>query len=205
MQHKFIFKLFNLRQLLVVASLIVFAILFVSCQKQVATSFETSANIQLIKEIPKDWQKIETDYFSFLIPPTMKNKNVRGIDSFVMKFENDEMTLLVESGDYTADIKAQLSNYEGQKESIIVDGKNIELISYDLNKSINLSNRTVNAARSSELEKAEKNYVFGIYVPDTYKTIQIENGSATSFDLSGKTIEAKEIAKIIFQSIKFKD
>ncbi|HQU86855.1 MAG TPA: hypothetical protein PKY59_27220 [Pyrinomonadaceae bacterium] len=208
MQYKFIFKLFNLRQLLVVVSLIV----LVSCQKQTATSFVTPVNTESIKEIPKDWRKIETDYFSFSIPPTMKNQNVRGIDSEVMSFENEEMTLDIEYGDFSADVVSHLLDYEGKKQSIIIDGKKTEIVSYDINKPIYSPNKATNAANkasngddSFRLKKVEKNYVFGINFPLKDEPISSENRFAASFVIKSKSIEAKETAKIIFQSIKFKD
>ncbi len=92
MQHELILIL-NLRKTSIVLILLIFTLFSLSCLKQSATSFETIKKDSSITEIPKDWQKIETDYFSFSIPRTMKNKNVKGIDSFVMQFENDEIKL----------------------------------------------------------------------------------------------------------------
>jgi hypothetical protein len=189
------------RKSLIVLILLVFTVFSLSCFKQAATSFKTVKKDSPITEIPKDWQKIETDDFSFSIPPTMKNNNVQGFDSFAMQFENAEIKLDIEYGDYFADIISQLRDYEGQKELITIDGEKTELITYDQNKPIYSTNKTVNAARSPKSEKVEKNYVIGVNFPNSMKSF---HQSAISFVARYKNLEAQETAKTIFQSIKFK-
>ena len=184
-----------------------------SCQQQPSTTFERSdEKLQVersgetlqVEEIPADWQKIETEKFSFSIPPTMKNKNVQGIDSFIMEFGDSDLTLVIESGVYTPNAVSQLQKYEGRKEPITVDGENVELVSYDLNKPRGPSKKTVNADGSSESKKPEKNHVFSIYIPHKNEVVSVGNGAATSFEVMGQTLETGKIAKTIFHSIKFK-
>jgi hypothetical protein len=200
LQHELIL-IPSLRKTLIVLILLVFTLFSLSCFKQSATSFEKVKKDSPITEIPRDWQKIETDYFSFSIPPTMKNNNVKGFDSVVMQFENDEIKLDIEYGDYSADVISQLRDYEGQKESIIIDGEKTELVTYDQNKPIYSSNKTINAARSPSFEKVKNNYVIGVNFPNSMKFF---HQSAISFVARCKNLEAREIARIVFQSIKFK-
>lgn len=190
-------------KLLSIPMLFIFTSLFLSCQKQTATSFETANDNSQIKEIPKDWQKIETEDFSFSIPPTMKDKNVEGIDSFVMEFENDEITLGIEYGDYSQDVVSQLKNYEGQKKATKIDGKEIEVVNYDYDKPIPSNTKmTSNSAESEKTDKNEKNFVIGVNFPNAMKSY---SRSAISFVARCKTLESRETAEKILYSIKFKN
>jgi len=169
-----------------------------SCQRKAIQT----ANAQ--KEIPKDWQKIETDYFSFSIPQTMKKNDVQGIDSFVMQFESNEITLDIEYGMYSTDLSYGSQHYESQKEVIEIDGEKTVIVSLDYNKPILSSSGVVNAARPTKVEKVEKNHVVGINLPHKNEVISLEDSPAISFIAKSKTLEAQETAKTIFYSIKFK-
>ena len=203
MQHELILIL-KPQKILVLLLFLVLMIFSLSCQQQTATSFETVSETSKIKEIPKDWQKIETNEFSFSILPTMKKNDVQGIDSFVMQFENNEITLDIEYGDYSADLIPHLQEYEGRKETTIIDGEQTEIVSYNRNKSINLSNRPVNSDGSTNFIEPEKNYIVGANFPHKYEIISPEDRPAISFVVRCKNLENKETAKIILHSIKFK-
>ena len=86
----------------------------------------------------------------------MKKNNVRGIDSFVMQFENNEITLDIEYGDYSADVVSQLQKYEGKKEQTIIDGETVEIVNYDYNKPISSQTRMTNSAKSGTIEKLKR-------------------------------------------------
>ncbi len=203
MQHELILIL-KLRKFITLSIILVCTIFSSSCQKQTATSFETLNEDSQIKEIPKDWQKIETDEFSFSIPRTMKKNDVHGIDSFVMQFENDEITLDIEYGDYSADLIPLLRDYEGQKEQTIIDGEKTDIVGYDRNKPLNLSNRMVNSDSSTNFIEPNKNYIFGVNFPHKNEIIAPEDRPAISFVVRCKNLENKETAKTIIYSIKFK-
>jgi len=128
-----------------------------SCQTQTTTSFKAN------KEIPKDWQKIETDYFSFSIPPTMKRNDLRGTDSQMMGFENDEISLELDYGMYSTKIESLRFNQK--KEPIIINGEETTLISFDENKTISLTNEIINKDASGRFGKVDKHYIIGVNFP----------------------------------------
>jgi len=51
-------------------------------------------------EIPKDWKKFSNDSFSFYAPVTLKKQDVRGIDSFVEEYKNEDFTVEFDYGWY---------------------------------------------------------------------------------------------------------
>jgi len=194
LQHELKFGLFNSRQILVVLNLIGFVILSLSCQKKTATSFETPPNIESMKEIPKDWQEIETNYFSFSIPPMMKRTYLRGTDSQMMGFENDEIYLELDYGIYSTKIES--SRFEQKKEQILIDGKKTTLISFDENK--------LDKDISKRFGTKEKHFIAGVNFPHDSEMIAKGFRFTASFIASCATLESKETAKTILQSIKFK-
>ena len=125
-----------------------------------------------------------------------------------MQFENDEITLNVEYGDYTADINFHFQDYEGQKEQVIIDGEKTDIVSYDINKPINSSkkaaNKDGNVDSSTKFEESEKNYIVGVNFPYKNKVILPGDRLTVSLIASCKTLEAQETAKTILKSIKFK-
>ncbi len=206
MQHELIL-VFKPHKILVLSLFLTLTILSLACQKQNATTFENAKEFSQTKKIPKDWQKIETEDFSFSMPPTMKKNDVQGIDSFMIQFENDEITLNIEYGDYSADVASQLQSYEGQKEQTIIDGENVVIVNYDISKPILSKDRVitkdrmVNAATPEKLEKTKKKYFVGVNFPNKMKSF---SNSAISFEVRCKNLESQEIAKTILNSIKFK-
>lgn len=198
MQHEFFTKHFDLRKISLALLVSALAALFLSCQKQ------TAAPLAAVADVPKEWQKIETDYFSFSIPPTMKKNDVRGIDSQVMQFENDEITLDLDYGMYSTSAEFSLKYFEGEKKAIVIDGIKTELVTYDANKPLSSPKGAVNADGSTKFEKVAKNYVIGINFPYKSETFGSRTAFAASFIANCKTIEARETAKTILYSIKFK-
>ena len=167
-----------------------------SCQSQ------TTKSLKADKEIPEDWQKIETEYFSFSIPPTMKRTDLHGTDSQMMGFEDDEITLELDYGMYSTNIESLRFNQ--QKEPIIIDGEETTLISFDENKTISLTNEIINKDASERFGKVDKHYIIGVNFPRESEVITPGFKFAASFIASCKTLEAQENAKMIFYSIKFK-
>ena len=67
--------------------------------------------------------KVDLGDFSFYAPPDMKNQNVRGIDSAVWQFRNSSMTLDLDYGMYSNDLKSYADQPEYQAWWILIDGK----------------------------------------------------------------------------------
>ena len=202
MQHEPILQSLYLRKVLVVFIFLAPVNLFLSCQNQVVVSNKTQKEVH--REVPRDWQRIETEFFSFSIPANMKNNDVRGIDSYVMQFENDEIILDLDYGMHSTTMEYSASSFESKKDSIIIDGTETLLISYDANKPVLASKAAVNADGSTKFEKVEKNYVIGISFPYESRVIPSKEYFAASFIANCKTLEAQETAKTILYSIKFK-
>ncbi len=200
MQYELIFNL-NVRKNLILSIIFVFVLLSLSCQKQTATSFEIVEETSQIREIPKDWQKIETDYFSFSIPLDMKNKNVRGIDSFVMQFEDKDITLEIEYGDYSADLDFIKQNYQSQTEQTEIDGEIVEIVSCDLDRNNPSSRMMTKNTKTEAIKKTEKNNYSGVSFPGRMKDF---SQTAISFEVKYKNLEMQETAKTILYSVKFK-
>ena len=179
-------------------------ILLLSCSFQNTSTFkvkEDISNVEVKKENPKDWRKIEEEFFSFSIPSTMKKNDVRGIDSIVLEFENDEINLGIEYGDYSGDLNFIRQNYENQIEQAKIDGENVVIVSCDLSKPNVSGVMMTKNAQTESVIKAEKNYFVGVSFPNRMKAF---GQTAISFEATCKNLEAREAAKIILRSIKFK-
>ncbi|MGI8885246.1 MAG: hypothetical protein ACR2IA_13505 [Pyrinomonadaceae bacterium] len=203
MKHELILIL-KPQKILVLLLFLALTILSLSCQKQTATSFENIKEVTQTKEIPNDWQKIETDDFSFSIPPTMKKNDVRGTDSPVIEFENDEITVHIENGDAAADLISRLTDFEGQKEQAVIDGEETEIVSYDKNKPIYLSNKIPDKDESVKVGKAEKNYVIGVNFPQKRLTSFPYPRPEILLVVIYKNSEMRNTARKILYSINFK-
>ncbi|MBS1797810.1 MAG: hypothetical protein JSS81_28570 [Acidobacteria bacterium] len=156
-------------------------------------------------EVPQDWKTIETDFFSVAVPPTMKKLDLRGIDSQVMGFENDEIRFVIEYGAYSTDVGFSLKYYEGESEPVVIDGKTVELISYNANKPLENPKGAVNADGRNASGPVEKPYVTGVQFPRDGLVFAPNRHLTASFIASYKTSEDRETAQTILASIKFKD
>jgi hypothetical protein len=196
--------IFKPQKILVLSLFLVLVIFSLSCQKQTATSFETVSETSKIKEIPKDWQKIDTDFFSFSIPPTIKENDVEGIDSQVMQFENAEITLDLDFGMYSTDVEFSTRYFESEKTLVTIDERTTALVKYDANKPLSSPTGAVNADGSTKFGKVEKNFVIGVNFQRERGLTSPDFPFDASFIARCKTLEAQETAKKILYSIKFK-
>ena len=196
MQHELILSLRS-REFLTLSILLVCIILLSSCQKQTATSFNTNSYLKEVGNISKDWKKIETEDFSFSIPPTMKNKNVRGIDTEVWQYEDGKITLTIEQGDMLGDLSKSTDfvaqRYESKTNKTIVNDDEVIILSLDLNKP-KLENWATNVDGSTSFKIVEKNILLSFSFPN----------QQTVFSTESSTPEAQEISQTILYSIKFK-
>jgi hypothetical protein len=139
----------------------------------------------------------------------MKKKDVQGIDSVVLTYEDNEITLDIEYGDYSADVVSHLQNYEGKKIQTTISGENVEIVSYDRNKPMS-SPLHMDTREDKDLDDSillydkEKHYVIGVNFPHKNEVISPEDRPAISFEVSYKNLEEQETAKKILYSIKFK-
>lgn len=207
-----------MQKFIVVFFITAISIFIFSCQKQVAQNINSSnenlkvQSVYIQSETPKDWKRIETNSFSFSIPQSLKKNNVTGIDSFVLQFKNNEMTLDIEWGDYSQDVGFHSKDYENKEEQTEIDGERTAIVSWDVTKptssqmsnGMSMINGTMSGEKAAEPQKIEKNYHIGVNFPHKNEVISPEDRPAISFVVRSKNLESQEIAKTIFQSIKFK-
>ena len=132
----------------------------------------------------------------------MKQTDLRGTDSQMMGFENDEIYLELDYGWYSTLIEK--STFEQKKESIIIDGEKTTLISFDENNLVYLTNEAINETNSRNYGTVEKHYIIGINFPHKSGVIAPDFRFAASFIASCNSLKAQETVKTIFHSIKFK-
>jgi len=139
--------------------------------------------------IPDGWNKIELGDFSFYAPPDMKNRNVRGIDSAVWEFRNHSMTLNLDYGMYSNDLKSYVDQPEYRAEWLGIDGKKAVIAT--------LRMRDKDMAASPE---KDRKYIAAVYFPD------VNSGEKTKLTFWASCVDSatQESAKRIFLSIKFK-
>lgn len=56
---------------------------------------------------PVDWRKIDLGYFSFYLPPDMKESAAKGIDSFVWQAVSDSARLTIDLGAHSNDLTSK--------------------------------------------------------------------------------------------------
>ncbi len=73
----------------------------------IAVAFGLFLSINILAQtkttIPKDWEKFSNQIFSFHAPKTLRKLNVRGRDSFVEEYKNEEITVKFDYGLYGND------------------------------------------------------------------------------------------------------
>jgi hypothetical protein len=128
-------------------------------------------------DVPRGWKKIELRDFSLEIPPGMKKRDVRGIDSEVWEYRSRDLRLAIDYGMYSNDLESYADRPEYKAEWISIDGKEAKVATY----------------------RSGKDYVAAVYFPGLW-------GSDTKlgFSVESKSATGQELSKKIFQSIRFR-
>ena len=151
-------------------------------------------------QIPKGWKLIDLDRFSFLLPESMDDKKVKGIDSQIWRFEDDKISLSIEKGIYTNDFQNLKRSFEVQQEKVVIDGKNVIFFIWDRNKDISGAYMLNKDGSTIPHEVFEKHFAIGVYFQEGKRRY-----TGTNFVITTKTLEGQETAKKILYSIKFKN
>jgi hypothetical protein len=128
-------------------------------------------------EVPRSWKKVELRDFSFSIPPDMKERDVRGIDSEVWEYRSREMRLAIDYGMYSIDQKSYAEQPGYKSEWVSIDGQRAKVATF----------------RSGKYFVAAA-YFSGLWNSDTKLGFSVESKSAAG----------QELSKKIFQSIRFR-
>jgi hypothetical protein len=79
---------------------------------------------------PEGWAKLNICHISFLAPSDMKDLGAKGLDSCVAQFANNDITLYLDYGWYGSPPRQGNSDLEFKEESVSIDGKNAQLVTY---------------------------------------------------------------------------
>ncbi len=142
-------------------------------------------------QIPKGWKSVDLGYFSFILPESMEDKKARGIDSQVWRFEDDEIKLQIDRGMYEVDFAYGGAGFKKETKWIELDGVKGKFFTIDYTKSFRSKDHEL-----SETQK-EKPFLQAIVFYE-------DENSYSSFWVTYKKTEQKDIAEKILYSIKFK-
>lgn len=129
-----------------------------------------------------DWKRIDLKAFSFSLPPGMKEKIARGIDSIIWKYADDSMELVIDLGPYSRRPEVYETKPEYRQEQIEISGKKADMISF----------------HSDNPNFREQSYVAAVYFSEVGST-----EAKLSFTVHSKSRRGREVAEAIFRSIRF--
>lgn len=139
--------------------------------------------------IPPGWKKVSACQIRFLIPKDLKNQHARGIDSCFVEFRNGKMRLAIDSGPWGGVITKVEATHNFKEEFIEIDGKKAQVVTYQ--NARNKSNRKFVAGFYVVLYEAQKN--------------ERQSSAFLYMTIQARSEKELEIAKQIFQSIRFDD
>ena len=152
------------------------------------SGFVSLAHAQPQNAVPDGWTKISVCHLSFFAPPDMKDLDMRGADSCVAQYANNDIALYLDYGRYGSPPQRINSYLEFKEQSVVIDGKNAQLATF------------VDASHSNSGLK----YLTGMYVVvkesdgDVWpKTISL------MMSVRGNSQKDQEIAQRIFRTIHF--
>ncbi len=133
---------------------------------------------------PDGWKRLKAkEHFTFCLPPGMKKRNTRGIESYFRQYTLENLRVLFDYSpydflSYDARHESDMLNYE--EEEVRLDGRKANIRTYQIS------------------EKGHTQYAASLHVGDWEKSrIELE------MFVGGDSPDAIEIAKKIFRSIDF--
>lgn len=151
-------------------------------------SFESKDNALKIASPRIDtskWKAIKMDNYSFQIPPSMKRKDVQGIDTFVWLYQSDSISLSIERGILVSERPSDLDYYDYKEEWTEFGAKRAKVSSYSVDIA---DNKKAN----------EPQHVIAVYFPEVDK-----GEEKLSFEFQYRRESDRELAYAILNSIKF--
>lgn len=135
---------------------------------------------------PVDWRRIDLNYFSFYLPPDMKESEAKGIDSFAWQAVSDSARLTIDLGAHSNDLTSYLEWPGFHQETIVIDSRQARVCTF------RQSEQFMDSADGNRL------YIAAVYFSDIGQGNQLTLWFATSRP------DDRQIAKRAFKSIKFK-
>src|SRR5215211_1550088 len=112
------------------SALVIVAIITMATGCERANSlYEITTPTPEVVQIPKDWKNVETAHFVFSLPPEMKEKKVRGIDTELWQYDAPNISLSIEAGFLGGDFSFIRNRYESTVQSVLVNGLKADRIS----------------------------------------------------------------------------
>lgn len=171
-----------------VFSIILLAFLYGFGQKQASKSSKNKST-STQSQISEDWKLIDLRNFSFILPKTMEDKKIQGIDSAVWRFEDEEMILNIDSGRYNVDFSDREA-FESLTKPIEINGFRGHYFYINYLKPKSPQVEIYEIFKQKPLQEAI------VFRHDKY--------SYTTFWVLYKNPEQQEISNKILYSIKFK-
>jgi hypothetical protein len=171
------------------------------CERPEASQMLVSPTPNASQTIPLDWKRIDKIQFTLNLPPDVKEKKVRGIDTEVWEFEGKQITLSVEAGFLGGGFDFVKNQYESTIEERTIAGEKADYLSLDLNKPV-LRNWTFNADGSTRVQKEEKNLVVGVYFPNREIKFWIARTPGVPLDVAEKIISSITLKQLEVQTDK---
>ena len=135
---------------------------------------------------PVDWRRIDLRYFSFYLPPDMKESEATGIDSFVWHAVSDSARLTVDLGPHSNDLTSYVEWPGFHQETLVIDYRQARICTF------RQSEQFMDSADGDRL------YIAAAYFADIGRGDQLTLWFATNRP------KHQQIAKRVFKSIKFK-
>jgi hypothetical protein len=134
----------------------------------------------------ESWKTFDLGYFSFKAPKDMKFVPTSSIDSEGWRYRNNAIRLDIDFGIYSNSLSLYYKQIDYREESISIDGRKAKLCLFRLTPSFTTP------------ADGKLTFIAAIYFPDTGL------GEKLTFWANCKGPAEQEMAKAIFQSIKFK-
>lgn len=135
---------------------------------------------------PVDWRKIDLGYFSFYLPPDMKESAAKGIDSFVWQAVSDSARLTIDLGAHSNNLTSYLEWPGFHQETVVIDARQGRICTF------RQSDQFLDSADGDRL------YIAAVHFADIGRGNQLTLWFATNRPTD------QQIAKRVFKSIKFK-
>ena len=103
-------------------------------------------------EAPSDWKTFEIGPFTLSGPADLKDKKVRGIDSSVYLFENEEFSVGIEVGSYSGS-EPNFHSYEFETGLVQIGDKMMKFEKVDVNKPNASAARNADGSKQKPIDK----------------------------------------------------
>jgi hypothetical protein len=138
------------------------------------------------KHLPKNWKRIKICDFTFSAPQTFQDLKVKGIDSCVGSFQDEELSLTFDYGRYSGKFQKSESTFNFKQQPLLIGGRLGKFVTFE-----------------SKPSETVKRYYAGIYVELGKKNRQIPMITKFNMCISGRSEKVLETARQIFKTIKF--